>query len=91
MSVNQSKVSEIMSDLGDLVLQIGQSLVDNPEQVEVNEVEGQQTTVVELKVNGNDLGKIIGKQGRTAHALRTIVTAASSKVGKRTVLEIVED
>ncbi len=61
-----------------------------PEHVEVNEVEGEQTTVIELKVDKSDLGKVIGKQGRTARALRTILNAASTKLRKRSVLEIIE-
>lgn len=74
----------------DLVKYIAQALVDYPEQVEVNEVVGNQTSVLELKVAKEDLGKIIGKQGRTARAMRTILSAASAKVKKRTVLEILE-
>ncbi|MBA3027391.1 MAG: KH domain-containing protein [Proteobacteria bacterium] len=74
----------------DLIKYIAQALVDNPEQVEVAEVEGNQTSVLELKVAKEDLGKVIGKQGRTARAMRTILSAASAKVKKRTVLEIVE-
>ncbi|MCR4666209.1 MAG: KH domain-containing protein [Desulfovibrio sp.] len=69
---------------------IAKSLVDHPEDVQVNEVEGEQTTVLELKVAQDDLGKVIGKQGRTARALRTILSAASTKAKKRTVLEILE-
>ena len=67
---------------------IAKALVDHPEEVQVSEVEGEQTTVLELKVAQNDLGKVIGKQGRTARALRTILSAASTKAKKRTVLEI---
>lgn len=74
----------------DLIKYIAQALVDNPNQVEVSEVEGNQTSVLELKVAKEDLGKVIGKQGRTARAMRTILSAASAKVKKRTVLEIVE-
>lgn len=69
---------------------IAQALVDHPEQVNVTEVEGEQTTVLELKVAKEDIGKVIGKQGRTARAMRTILSAASAKIKKRTVLEIVE-
>ena len=61
-----------------------------PERVEVNEIAGEQTTVIELKVDKSDLGKVIGKQGRTARALRTILNAASTKLRKRSVLEIIE-
>ena len=74
----------------DLIKYIAEALVDNPEQVSVSEVEGNQTSVLELKVAKEDLGKVIGKQGRTARAMRTILSAASAKVKKRTVLEIIE-
>ena len=66
------------------------ALVDKPEEVEITEVEGEQTTVVELKVAKDDLGKVIGKQGRMARALRTILGAASMKIRRRSVLEIIE-
>lgn len=74
----------------DLVQYIAEALVDYPEQVSVNEVVGNQTSVLELKVAKEDLGKIIGKQGRTARAIRTLLSAASAKIKKRTVLEIIE-
>lgn len=74
----------------ELIHYIAQSLVDHPENVDVSEVEGNQTTVLELKVSKDDLGKVIGKQGRTAQAMRTILSAVSSKMKKRTVLEIIE-
>jgi len=74
----------------ELIKYIARALVDNPEMVEVSEVEGNQTSVLELKVAKEDLGKVIGKQGRTARAMRTILSAASAKVRKRTVLEIIE-
>ncbi len=74
----------------DLIKYIAQALVDYPEQVEVSEVEGEQTSVIELKVAKDDLGKIIGKQGRTARSIRTILGAASAKLKKRSVLEIIE-
>ena len=74
----------------DLIKRIAQALVDYPEQVEVTVVQGNQTTVLELKVAKEDLGKIIGKQGRTARAIRTLLAAASAKLKKRTVLEIIE-
>ncbi|MEW5772718.1 MAG: KH domain-containing protein [Thermodesulfobacteriota bacterium] len=69
---------------------IAKALVDNPEQVRVSEIEGEQTSVIELKVAKEDLGKVIGKQGRTARAMRTILAAASTKNRKRSVLEILE-
>ena len=74
----------------DLIKYIAQALVDNPEKVEVQEVQGEQTSVMELRVAKEDLGKVIGKQGKTAKAMRTILSAASAKVHKRTVLEIIE-
>jgi predicted RNA-binding protein YlqC (UPF0109 family) len=74
----------------DLINYIAQALVDHPEQVSVNEIVGDQTSVLELKVAKEDIGKVIGKQGRTARAMRTILSAASAKIKKRTVLEIVE-
>ncbi len=74
----------------ELISYIAKALVDHPEQVEVGEVEGEQTTVIELKVAKDDLGKVIGKQGRTARAMRTILSAASTKIRKRSVLEIIE-
>lgn len=73
-----------------LIETIAKALVDKPDEVEVTEVEGEQTTVVELKVAKDDLGKVIGKQGRTARALRTILSAASTKIRRRSVLEILE-
>jgi len=74
----------------ELVEYIAKALVDNPEEVLVSEVSGDQTSVLELKVAKEDLGKVIGKQGRSARALRTILSAASTKLKKRTVLEIIE-
>ena len=73
-----------------LIEYIAKSLVDHPEEVQVSEVEGEQTSVLELKVSKEDLGKVIGKQGRTARAMRTILSAASTKSKNRTVLEILE-
>jgi len=73
-----------------LVKFIAQALVDQPDQVQVNEIEGEQTSVIELRVAKEDLGKVIGKQGRTARAIRTILSAASTKIRKRAVLEILE-
>jgi predicted RNA-binding protein YlqC (UPF0109 family) len=74
----------------ELIGYIAQALVDHPDQVNVREIEGDQTDVLELKVAKEDIGKVIGKQGRTARAMRTILSAASAKTKKRTVLEIVE-
>ena len=78
------------SELKTLIEYVAKALVDMPENVEVNEIVGEQTTVIELKVDKSDLGKVIGKQGRTARALRTILNAASTKLRKRSVLEIIE-
>jgi predicted RNA-binding protein YlqC (UPF0109 family) len=74
----------------DLIKFMAQALVDHPEQVDVSEVAGEQTSVIELRVAKEDLGKVIGKQGRTAKAMRTILSAASTKIRKRTVMEIIE-
>jgi len=74
----------------DLVAHIARELVDKPEEVSVAEVEGTHTSVLELKVAKDDLGKVIGKRGRIAHAIRTIVGSVSAKEKKRTVLEILD-
>ncbi len=74
-----------------LIEYMAKALVDNPDDVNVSEVEGNQTSILELKVAKEDLGKVIGKQGRTARAMRTLLSAASAKIHKRTVLEIIED
>lgn len=76
--------------LKELIEFIARALVDNPDAVKVAEVEGEQTSVIELKVAKEDLGKVIGKQGRTARAMRTLLSAASTKARKRAVLEILE-
>lgn len=73
-----------------LIETLAKALVDHPDQVKVTEVEGENTSVIELAVAKEDLGKVIGKQGRTARALRTILTAASAKIKKRAALEIIE-
>jgi predicted RNA-binding protein YlqC (UPF0109 family) len=77
-------------EMKDLIEYIAKVLVDNPEDVSVTELEGKQTSVIELRVAKEDLGKVIGKQGRTARAMRTILGAASTKLKKRSVLEILE-
>ncbi|MFQ6042865.1 MAG: KH domain-containing protein [Candidatus Poribacteria bacterium] len=69
---------------------IAKSLVDYPDEVALNEIEGEKTTILELSVADNDLGKIIGRRGRTAKAMRTVLTAAATKLNKRAVLEIIE-
>ena len=73
-----------------LIENIAKALVDHPEAVEVREVEGDQATVLELKVASDDLGKVIGRQGRTVRAMRSLLGAASIRAGRRTVLEILE-
>ncbi len=74
----------------DLIANIAKFLVDHPDEVEVSQMEGEKTTVIELRVNHSDLGKVIGKQGKTARAMRTILSAASTKMGKKALLEILE-
>ena len=73
-----------------LVSEIAKALVDIPEEVQVREVEGEQTTVLELRVAPSDLGKVIGKQGRTARSIRTLLGAAGMKLNRRFTLEILE-
>jgi uncharacterized protein len=73
-----------------LVEEIAKALVDKPDQVQVRAVEGEQVTVLELRVDPEDLGKVIGRQGRTAKAIRTLLGAAGMKVKKRFTLEILE-
>jgi hypothetical protein len=74
----------------DLIEYIVKALVDNPDKVDVKEIAGEKSIIYELRVGEGDLGKVIGKEGRTAKAIRTIITAAAMKQGKRTVLEIIE-
>jgi len=81
---------EIGGDMRTLVEQIARALVDEPDHVTVQAVDGEQTTVLELRVAPNDLGKVIGKQGRTARSIRTILGAAGMKLHKRFTLEILE-
>ncbi len=77
-------------EMKELIEYIAKALVDQPEMVKVTEVEGEKTSVVELSVAKEDLGKVIGKQGKTARAMRTLLSAASTKLRKRTILEIIE-
>lgn len=77
-------------EVKDLVEVIAKALAEYPEQIEVKEIAGHQISVIELRAAKGDLGKIIGKEGRNAHALRTIVNAAATKLRKRAVLEILE-
>jgi predicted RNA-binding protein YlqC (UPF0109 family) len=79
-----------LGELAKMIESLAKMLVDLPDQVTVNEIAGENTTVIELKVAKEDLGKIIGKQGRTARAVRTVLNGASTKLRKRTVLEIIE-
>ncbi len=74
----------------DLVEYMVKSLVDYPEEVEIREIEGEKSTILELKVTKDDIGKVIGKHGRIARALRTIINASATKSGKRVVLEILD-
>jgi len=74
----------------ELIEYIAKALVDNPDQVRVSEIQGEKTSVIELSVAKEDLGKVIGKQGRTAKAMRTILSATSTKLRKHSVLEIIE-
>lgn len=74
----------------ELVTVMAKALVDKPGEVEIREVEGDVTTILELKVAKDDLGKVIGKQGKTAHAMRAILNATATKLKKRAVLEIIE-
>jgi predicted RNA-binding protein YlqC (UPF0109 family) len=85
-----STLFEGNTDMKEYVEHIVRALVDNPDQVQINEVEGNRTTVYELRVGQGDLGKVIGKQGQTAKAIRTLLAAAAARKGKRAVLEILE-
>ncbi|RKD34410.1 KH domain-containing protein [Thermohalobacter berrensis] len=76
--------------MGELVETIAKALVDRPEDVRVNEIEGTQSVIIELKVAPEDMGKVIGKQGRIAKAIRTVVKAAATKENKRVVVEIIQ-
>ncbi len=79
-----------MDDLKVLIEHMAKALVDKPDAVSVQETDGEKTTIIELRVAQDDLGKVIGKQGRTARSMRTILNAAGTKLGKRCVLEILE-
>ena len=79
-----------MDTMKDLITHLARALVDDPDHVEVREVDGEQSSVLELRVARDDLGKVIGKGGRTARALRTILSAACTKLHKRAILEILE-
>jgi hypothetical protein len=75
----------------ELVEIVAKALVDNPDQVQVTQIDGEQTSILELRVHQSDLGKVIGKQGRTARAIRTILAASGMKQRRRYNLEIIED
>lgn len=79
-----------MSSLKGLIEELVKAIVDKPEEVKISEVEGESTSVIELRVAKEDIGKIIGKEGKTAKAMRTILSAASQKLKKKTHLEIIE-
>jgi predicted RNA-binding protein YlqC (UPF0109 family) len=79
-----------MMELKELIEYIVKALVDHPDKVEVKEITGEKSIIFELRVGEGDLGKVIGKEGRTAKSIRTIISAAAMKQGKRTVLEILE-
>ncbi len=76
--------------LKELILTIAKALVDHPEAVEVREIEGEHNSLIELRVARDDIGKVIGREGRTAQSMRTILTAASNKLGRRSHLDIVD-
>jgi uncharacterized protein len=88
MLIGAKRMAE--NSMKELVEAIAKALVDNPDQVQVRAVEGEQVTVLELRVHPNDLGKVIGRQGRTAKSIRTILGAAGMKLKKRLTLEILE-
>ena len=90
MAAADASAKKPLSELSRLIEVIAKALVDFPDQVDVGEIAGENTTVIELKVAKEDLGKVIGKQGRTARSIRTVLNGASTKLKKRTVLEIVE-
>ena len=79
-----------MANIKELIVEIAKALVDVPDEVAVNEVEGEQTTVYELRVAASDIGKVIGKQGRTARSIRALLGAAGTKLNRRLTLEILE-
>ena len=90
MQVLESIQQEGEKRVKDLVTEIAKALVDIPDEVTVREVEGEQVTVLELRVAPTDLGKVIGKQGRTARSIRTLLGAAGMKLNRRFTLEILE-
>ena len=89
-TTNTARAREEDKEMKELIEYVAKLLVDHPDLVKVTEVKGERTSVIELSVATEDMGKIIGKQGRTASAIRTILNAASMKQKKRTILEIIE-
>lgn len=83
-------MSDTLTELKELVEIIACSIVDNPDEVHVNQVEGEKSVILELQVAEEDMGKVIGKQGRIAKAIRTVVKAAATKEGKRVIVEIIQ-
>ena len=81
---------EVQMDFKELVEYMVKCLVDSPDDVELHEVEGEKSTILELKVKKEDIGKVIGKHGRIARAIRTILNASATKSGKKVVLEILD-
>ncbi len=75
----------------DLVEFVAKALVDQVEKIEINEIAGNQTNIIELKVHKDDIGKVIGRQGRTADAIRTILNCAAAKLNKRYILQIIDE
>jgi len=78
-------------NMKEFIIEIAKKLVDNPDAVEVSYIEGKSTAILELRVAQADVGKVIGKSGRTANALRTLLSAVASRQGQKVVLEIIED
>ena len=79
-----------MDDLKEFINTIVTKIVDNPEQIQISERDGEQAIIFELRVDKKDFGKVIGKKGRNAESIRTLLTAVSAKIGKRAILEVVE-
>jgi len=84
-------MEDAMKKMKEFLLEIAKKLVDNPDEVEVNYIEGKNTAILELRVAPSDVGKVIGKSGRTANALRTLLAAVATRQGQKVVLEIIED
>jgi predicted RNA-binding protein YlqC (UPF0109 family) len=91
--MNRQGGSEMANDthMKDLVEFVAKALVDQVEKIEINEIAGNQTNIIELKVHKDDIGKVIGRQGRTADAIRTILNCAAAKLNKRYILQIIDE